>query len=257
VVELVNGRSGFEERSKSAVSSAPIADPALLRELVIANRILAHEGVVDAFGHVSVRHPEDSGQYLISRSLGPELVTEADLQRFTLVGKQVGGNEKPAYAERAIHGAIYEARPEAMAVCHNHSPSVISFGVTGVPLKPIFHMGSLIGAEVPVWDVAEEFGDTDMLVKDMDQGRSLARTVGQRRVALMRGHGCVVVGKTLREVVMTSVYLEVNARLQLQAMSLGDVRYLSPGEVQRTMDTLLDSLSSQRAWSTWEARVTT
>src|SRR5688572_6067782 len=111
-----------------------MSDPAILRDLVIANRILAHHGVVDAFGHVSIRHPEDPNHYVISRSLGPERVTEQDLQRFTLVGEQVEGNEQSPYAERAIHGAIYEARPEVMSVCHNHSPSILPYGVTGVPL---------------------------------------------------------------------------------------------------------------------------
>jgi ribulose-5-phosphate 4-epimerase/fuculose-1-phosphate aldolase len=231
-----------------------VADPTSLRELVIANRILANQGVVDAFGHVSIRHPEAAGEYVISRSLGPELVTEGDLQHFTLVGRQVGGDGRPAYAERAIHGAVYEARPEVMAVCHNHAPSVIPFTVTGAPLRPIFHMAAPVGADIPVWDIAQEFGDTDMLVRTMEQGRSLARALGPKRVALMRGHGCVVAGRTLREVVMTCVYLEQNTRLQLQAMLLGEVRYLSPGEVERTTSNLLDSLSSERAWNTWKAR---
>src|SRR3954447_13623626 len=133
------------------VMTAALADPGALRELVVANRILAHEGVLDAFGHVSIRHPERPDRYLISRSRGPALVGEADLQCFTLEGEQVGGNEQSAYAERAIHGAIYEARPEVLAVCHNHSPSVIPFGVTGAPLRPVYHMAALLGREVPVW----------------------------------------------------------------------------------------------------------
>lgn len=231
-----------------------LADSAVLQELVVANRILAHEGILDAFGHVSVRHPEEAGHYLIARSLGPELVTEADLQRFTLDGQQVDGDPRPAYAERAIHGAIYEARPDVLAVCHNHAPSVLPYGVTDFPLRPIFHMASLIGADVPVWDVADRFGDTDMLVRTIEQGRSLARTLGDRRVALMRGHGSVVAGRTLREVVMTAVYLEQNARLQMQAAALGDVRYLSRGEIERASAMLLGSLASERAWETWRRR---
>ena len=204
-----------------------VADPALLEELVLANRILANEGVVDAFGHVSVRHPDEPSHYVIARSLGPELVTAADLQRFTLEGEQIGGDTRRAYAERAIHGAIYEARPDVLAVCHNHAPSTIPFGVTGLPLRPIFHMASLLGSEIPVWDIADEFGETDMLVRAMDQGRSLARTLGRRRVAQMRGYGSVVAGRTLREVVTTCVYLEQNARLHIQSTALGQIRYLS------------------------------
>jgi HCOMODA/2-hydroxy-3-carboxy-muconic semialdehyde decarboxylase len=234
--------------------STSLAPAELLRELVIANRILANEGVVDAFGHVSIRHPDEPGHYLISRSLGPELVTEADLQRFTLDGQQVAGSDLPPYAERAIHGAIYEARPDVTSVCHNHSPSVIPFGVTGVALRPIFHMAALLGAEIPVWEIADDFGETDMLVRTMEQGRSLARTLGPHRTALMRGHGSVVVGQSVRAVVTTCVYLEQNARLQLQAMTLGEVRYLSPAEVQQTSEMLLGSLASDRSWHTLKAR---
>jgi ribulose-5-phosphate 4-epimerase/fuculose-1-phosphate aldolase len=234
--------------------STSLAPAELLRELVIANRILANEGVVDAFGHVSIRHPDEPGHYLISRSLGPELVTEADLQRFTLDGQQVAGSDLPPYAERAIHGAIYEARPDVTSVCHNHSPSVIPFGVTGVALRPIFHMAALLGSEIPVWEIADDFGETDMLVRTMEQGRSLARTLGPQRTALMRGHGSVVVGQSVRAVVTTCVYLEQNARLQLQAMTLGEVRYLSPAEVQQTSEMLLGSLASDRSWHTLKAR---
>src|SRR5215213_9886682 len=174
------------------VTTNSLSDPVLLRDLVIANRIVAHEGVVDPFGHVSIRCPDEPGHYVISRSLGPELVTEADLQRFTLTGEQVGANPLAAYSERSIHGAVYEARPDVMAVCHNHAPSVIPFSVTGVPLRPIIHVAASIGAELPVWDIADDFGETDMLVRTMAQARSLAQTLGPRAVALMRGHGSVV-----------------------------------------------------------------
>src|SRR5687767_13808744 len=156
-----------------------LAAPELLRDLVLSNRILANEGVVDAFGHPSIRHPDDPTRFIISRSLGPELVTEDDLQVFTLDGEQVGGNPDRAYLERVIHGAVYEARPEVMAVCHNHAHSVIPFSVTVVPLRPIAHLAAPIGAEIPVWDIADEFGDTDMLVRTMEQGRSLARALGE------------------------------------------------------------------------------
>src|SRR5215207_2368579 len=182
--------------------------PELLRDLVLANRILAHEGVMDAFGHVSVRHPDDPGRFIIARSLGPELVTEADLQLFALDGEQVGGDPRAPYSERFIHGAVYEARPEVQAVCHNHAPSVIPFSVTGVSLRPIAHLAAPIGADIPVWDIADEFGDTDMLVRTMEQGRSLARALGDRRVALMRGHGSVVAAPNVRALTSMCVYLE-------------------------------------------------
>ena len=232
-----------------------IADRAALGDLVIANRILAHEGVLDAFGHVSIRHPERPDQYVISRSLGPAYVTEADLQCYAISGEQVSGDERPGYLERPIHAAIYEARPDVLAICHNHSPSVIPYGVTGVPVRPIFHAASLIGAEVPTWDIAEEFGDTDLLVRTMEQGRSLARALGSGRVALMRGHGSVVAGGSLREVVWACVYMEENARLQAQAMALGDVRYLSPGEIDIMAQYQMDPRGNERAWHAWRKRV--
>lgn len=235
-----------------------LAPPDLLRDLVLSNRILANEGVVDAFGHVSVRHPDDPGRFIISRSLGPELVTEDDLQLFTLDGEQVGGSPDRPYSERFIHGAVYEARPDVTAVCHNHAPSVIPFSVTGVPLRPIAHLAAPIGAEIPVWDIADEFGETDMLVRNMEQGRSLARALGDRRVALMRGHGSVVAGPNVRAVTSICIYLALNARLLLQALPLGEVRYLSAGEVERagaTSQMALDSLGLQRAWGTWVRRI--
>jgi ribulose-5-phosphate 4-epimerase/fuculose-1-phosphate aldolase len=237
------------------MATMPLGDPALLRDLVLANRILANEGVLDAFGHVSVRHPGDMTRFIIARSLGPELVTEDDLQLFALDGEQVGGNPDRPYAERVIHGAVYEARPDVMAVCHNHAPSVIPFSVTGVPLRPIWHVAASIGAEIPVWDIADEFGETDMLVRTMEQGRSLARTLGGRRVALMRGHGSVVAGPNVRAVTSTCVYLEQNARVLLQALALGKVRYLSAGEVERAGATPAGSLGLERAWTTWTRRV--
>src|SRR5215217_1665197 len=206
--------SGYSALPGGVMAATSLPDqPDLLRNLVLANRILAHEGVMDAFGHVSVRHPDDPDRFIISRSLGPELVTEADLQVFALDGEQVGGDSRAPYSERFIHGAVYEARPEVQAVCHNHAPSVIPFSVTGVPLRPILHVAASFGAEIPVWDIAAEFGETDMLVRNVEQGRSLARTLGARRVALMRGHGSVIAGTDVRVVTSVGVYLEQNARL--------------------------------------------
>jgi ribulose-5-phosphate 4-epimerase/fuculose-1-phosphate aldolase len=225
-------------------------------ELTTANRVLANHGVLDALGHVSVRNPLQATQYIISRSLGPELVTPADLQEFRFDGTEVHGDSRAAYAERAIHAAIYAARSDVRAVCHNHSPSVIPFGIVDVPLRPVFHMAAPIGGDIPVWDIAAEFGDTDLLVRSAAQGASLATALGDRRVVLMRGHGCAVAGATLQEVVFTCVYLEVNARLQLQAMSTGrEPKYLSRGEVELATATLLQPLTQERTWTTWSRRV--
>lgn len=231
------------------------APPELLRDLVLANHILAYEGVVDAFGHISARHPDQPDRFIIARSLGPELVTEDDLQLFTFDGQQVGGDPRAPYSERFIHGAVYEARPDVQAVCHNHAPSVIPFSVTGVPLRPIAHLAAPIGAEIPVWDIADQFGETDMLVRNVEQGRSLARTLGHRTVALMRGHGSVVAGANVRSVTSTCIYLMLNARLLLQALSLGEVRYLSAGEIEQSGAMASGSLGLDRAWGTWSRRV--
>ncbi len=224
---------------------------AALLELVTANRILAREGVLDAFGHVSVRHPTNPKHYFMARSRGPELVTLDDLMEFTLDNQPLDQRGRAMYAERPIHGCIYQLRPEMNAVCHNHAHSLIPFGVTGTQLRPVFHMASVIGNSVPIWDIRKEFGDTNLLVTDQAQGTSLARSLEQGRVALMRGHGSVVAGRSLRETVFTAVYLQVNADLLLKSHSLGEVTFLSPGEVDYASKLLFQSLSQDRAWEYW------
>jgi ribulose-5-phosphate 4-epimerase/fuculose-1-phosphate aldolase len=222
-----------------------------LRDLVIANRILAAHGVVDAFGHVTIRHPQRPDRYFMACSKGPGTVTRADLIEFTLDSEPIDQNGRAMYAERPIHGRIYQARPDVMSVCHNHSAATIPFGVTSVPMRPIFHMGSVIGTNVPKWDIAEEFGDTNLLVTTAEQGASLAKTLAGGRVVLMRGHGTAVAGKTLKEVVFTCVYLQKNAELVTTARSFGDVHYLSDGEIARASTLLSEPLSQNRAWEAW------
>ena len=226
-----------------------------LRDLALANRILAHEGVVDAFGHVSIRHPKRADRFILSRSRSPELVTIEDLMEFALDGTPVEPRGRTPYSERFIHGAIYEARADVGAVVHNHSHAVIPYGVTPVKLRPILHVGAAIGDEVPVWDIRKKFGDTSMLVVNMAQGRDLAATLGANRVALMRGHGCAVAGATLREAVFTAVYLQVNAELQSAAISLSDqVEYLSAGELALAGEMLSQPVGLDRAWEYWSRR---
>ena len=225
-----------------------------LEDLVTANRILAREEVVDAFGHVSIRHPEHPGRYILSQSRAPELVDTADLMEYTLEGEPLDQQDRPMYSERPIHGGAYEARPDVMAVVHNHSPAVLPFGVTGVPLRPMFHMGAVVGEPVPVWDIRDNFSNTSLLVTTMEQGRDLAATLGSNRAALMRGHGCVVVGSTLKQAVMRSVYLQANARLLLRSLPLGEVKYLSPSEIELMAESLSRPSSIARAWEYWAAR---
>lgn len=226
-------------------------------ELVIANHILATEGVVDAYGHVSVRHPDRSDRFILACSRSPELVKVDDLMVYELDGSPVVETERRHYSERFIHGAVFESRPDALAVVHNHSYEVIPFGVTGVPLRPLAHVAASIGPNVPVWDISEKFGEcTNLLVVNMEQGRDLARRLGDNTVALMRGHGCVVCGPSLRQAVATAIFLQVNARLQLHAMGLAgpeEIKFLSDGEIE-SMVRHNSPKVLERAWEYWARR---
>lgn len=225
-----------------------------LRELVTANRILAHEGVVDAFGHVSVRHPDNADRYLQSCSRAPELIVTDDLMEFTLDGDAIDLQDRTPYGERMIHGAVFEARPEVNAVIHNHSYELIPFGITDTPLRPVMHTCSSIGVDIPVWDIRDKFGETDHLVINMELGRDLVACLGDRPVALMRRHGCVVAGKNLREAVAIAVYLQVNAMIQLQAMQLGKFDHLTPLEAEKCNARQASPLGMNRAWEYWCVR---
>jgi ribulose-5-phosphate 4-epimerase/fuculose-1-phosphate aldolase len=225
------------------------------RDLVIANRILAHQGVVDAYGHVSMRHPTNPERFILSRSRSPELVEERDIMEFTLDGKVVGDDRRPPYLERFIHGGIYEARPDVHAVVHSHAEETLAFGITRVPLKPVIHVASSMGANIPVWDIAEKFGDaTNLLVVNTDHGRDLAKRLGQGRIALMRGHGFAAAGFTIQDVVRMSVYLPVNARVLTAAMNFGEFKPLSPGEIEGRGSFNPKAPESWRAWEYWARR---
>ena len=226
-----------------------------LADLVIANRILSHENVVDAYGHVSVRHPNDPRRYLLARSLSPEMVQQADIMHFDLDGTPVGGDSRQPYLERFIHGAVYEARPEVIAVVHAHAEDVLPFGIAAAPLRPVIHSGSFMGGEVPVWDIRDKFGDTNLLVTSMPQGRDLAARLAGNNVALMRGHGFVAAARSLIEVVRMSVYVPRNARVQMAAMRLGAVKPLSRGEIEaRNAGYKPHSPETWRAWEYWATR---
>ncbi|MGH7004639.1 MAG: class II aldolase/adducin family protein [Alphaproteobacteria bacterium] len=225
-----------------------------LADLVIANRILAHEGVIDAFGHVSIRHPERADRYFLARSRSPELVERGDLLEFDLDSNPINPDGRTMYSERPIHGCIYKARPEVKAVCHNHAHSLIAFGATKTAVKPIWHVAGCIGANVPSWDIHDEFGDTDLLVTNNAMGDSLARTVGKNRSCLMRGHGAVVAARDLKATVYVAIYLMANAKVLKEAREMGNVTYLSPGEVELTEKMSMQSRSQNRAWEYWARR---
>ncbi len=229
----------------------------LLNDLVIANRILAHEDVVDAYGHVSVRHPGRPSHFFLSRSLAPEFVTREDIIEFTLDGKPVSEEKRALYLERFIHGAILEARPEVNAVVHAHAEDILPFGLTSAtPLRPVIHSGSFLGAHVPVWDIADNFGDTNLLVANYKQAQDLAKSLGAWNVALMRGHGFAAAARSIIEVVRMSVYLPRNARALLRAKQLGgEIKYLSQGEIDaRNRGYSPDSPETWRAWEYWATK---
>jgi ribulose-5-phosphate 4-epimerase/fuculose-1-phosphate aldolase len=237
-----------------APASAGPVDAALIDDLVAANRILVDQGVLDGYGHVSVRHPADPQRYLMSRSIAPELVTAADVMEYDLDSNPVDARGRATYLERFIHGEVYRARPDVKAVVHDHSPSVIPFGVSTAPLRPLYHMSAFLGGGVPVFDIKTASGQsTDMLVRNAALGKSLAQTLGTRPVALMRGHGAVVVGASLPLVVFRAVYTEMNARLQAQAMALGGpVTYLDDEEARRAEASVGGTVP--RPWELWRRK---
>jgi HCOMODA/2-hydroxy-3-carboxy-muconic semialdehyde decarboxylase len=220
----------------------------LIEDLVAANRILADQGVVDGYGHVSVRLDRDPGRYLLARSVAPELVTAADME-FDLDSRPTDDSGRPLYLERFIHGETYRVRPDVVAIVHHHSPSVIPLTVGTVPLQPLYHMSAFIGDGVPNFEIRSAGGMTDMLISTPALGRALAATLGQHPAALMRGHGSVVVGSTLPLAVGRSIYMELNARLQVQALALGgSLTYLHPEEVRR-VEARQDYA---RSWDLWK-----
>jgi len=227
---------------------------AVIQDLVVSNRILANQEVVDAYGHVSVRHPDNPNRFLIARSLAPELVGPDDIVELDLDGQPVREERRSLYLERFIHAAIFAARPEVMAVVHAHAEDTLPFGIAqGTKLRAVIHSGSFIGAEVPVWDIAERFGDTNLLVTNMAQAKDLAKCLGGASVALMRGHGFAAAARSLIEVVRLSVYLPRNARALIRARQLGgEIKYLSQGEIDaRNRGYSPYSVETWRAWEYW------
>ena len=226
----------------------------LLRDLVVANRILSREDVVDAYGHISVRHPDNPKHFFMSRSRAPELVERHDLIEFDQGGEPVKDKRQP-YLERFIHAAIFETRPDVMAVVHAHAEDTLPFGLIDTPLVPVIHSGSFIGGKVPVWDIRKKFGDTNLLVTNMAQGRDLAKCLGKGNVALMRGHGFASAARSIIEVVRLSVYLPRNARVQMAAMQVGKPVKLSKGEIEaRAAGYKPHTPETWRAWEYWATR---
>jgi HCOMODA/2-hydroxy-3-carboxy-muconic semialdehyde decarboxylase len=232
------------------------ADAALLDDLVIANRILFDQGVVDAFGHVSVRDDKRPDRFLLARNMAPALVTRGDILEFDLRGAPVSADGHSVYLERFIHSEIYRARPDVMAVVHSHSPTIVAFGVaSGVRLRPVCHMCGFLGEGAPVFEIREVAGDaSDLLIRSQALGAALARSLGGGYAVLMRGHGSTVVGESIRHAVYRAVYTETNAKLQADALRLGEVKYLTAAEAS----TCRVNIETQvhRPWELWKARIT-
>lgn len=239
--------------AQTVPASAGPADTALLEDLVAANRILFDQGVVDGFGHVSARHDKDPNRYLLSRSMAPALVSVDDIMEFDLDSVAVDPRGRTSYLERFIHGEIYKARPDVRAVVHSHSPAVIPFADTKVALRPMNHIAGFLGTGVPVFEIRDVGGPaSDMLIRNPVLGHALAAVLGSHAVALMRGHGSVAAGQSVRHVVFRAVYTEVNARMEAEAIRLGSPEFLNEAEAaaaMKTNDGLVD-----RPWELWKRR---
>lgn len=241
-------------RAQNPVVPLPGVDSGLIEDIVVGSRILADFGVLDGFGHVSTRSPANPNRFLMSRSLAPALVTADDIMEFDLDGNAVNARGRSVFLERFIHSEIYKARPDVMAVVHTHSPGVIPFTVSQVPLRAMYHNPAFLAAGAPLWDIRKDFGETDMLVRDAARGRSLAEALGDKSVVLMRGHGDVAVGPSVRVAVFRAYYTDVNARLQSQAIALGgEITYLTPTEGAKADAVNLAVLD--RVWNLWKLRV--
>jgi HCOMODA/2-hydroxy-3-carboxy-muconic semialdehyde decarboxylase len=238
----------------SAYAQSMPADPALIDDVVAANRILYDQGVVDGFGHVSARHDKDPNRYLLSRSMAPALVTAADIMEFDLDSNPIDARGRTPYLERFIHGEIYKVRPDVMAIVHSHSPAVLPFADTNVPLLPMNHIAGFLGSGPPVFEIRTAAGPaSDMLVRTNDIGKALAKTLGKNSIALMRGHGSVAAAQSVKHVVFRAIYTEVNARTEAEALKIGKPTFLNKEEAAAAMKTN-DALVG-RPWDLWKQRV--
>ncbi len=227
----------------------------LRRDLAAAYRIVANEGILDAFGHISVRNPNNPQRYFLSRSRAPALVQAADILEYDLNSNPIVPPVTRPYSERVIHGEIFKARPDVNAVCHHHAPSIMPFAISGMPLVPVFHLGAAMGRHAPFWDSRDEFGDTNLLVVKPEEGASLARALGKHAIVLMRRHGATVVGGELRELVFRTIYSAKNAEHQLAAHMLGHVSPLTDGEADMASQLNLAPGPLARAYEYWVRRL--
>jgi ribulose-5-phosphate 4-epimerase/fuculose-1-phosphate aldolase len=236
---------------QTAPTSAGPSDPKLIEDLVAANRILADQGLLDGWGHVSVRHDNDPNRFLMARGVAAQLVTPQDIIEFDLDSRPVDTHGLPLstlFTERYIHGEIYKLRPDVIAVVHTHAPSLIPFGNTKVPLQPMYHRSAFIAFGIPVFDIRERSGMTDMLIRNQTLGRHLAEALSDHPAVLMRGHGAAITGPSLPRVVSRTIFLSLNATLQADAMRMGaPVTYMDIEEAR-----LIEAREGHGLARTWE-----
>lgn len=221
--------------------------------VMLANRMLAHEGVLDAFGHVSLRHPTDPEKFFLSRSLAPQSVTETDVLEYDLTGEPVIPTDAALYSERVIHSAIYRMRPDVKAICHHHALSMMPFCLADIKLRVTTQLGATIGRLVPIWDQREEFGATNHLVTRDAEGVSLAKCLGSNNLVLMKRHGVTVVGRSLRELVFRSIYSCRDAEIQLRSLVYGEIDAFTPEEI--ALAEKFPEATLVRAWDFWRSRL--
>jgi HCOMODA/2-hydroxy-3-carboxy-muconic semialdehyde decarboxylase len=228
-------------------------DPHLIEDLVYANRILYQQQVLDGFGHVSVRSDKDPSHFLMSRSMAPALVTSNDIMEYGSDGEPVDARGRNSYVERYIHAAIYRVRPDVKAIVHSHSPDIIPYSVTGTTLLPVYHVTAFLRLGAPIFDSHDGFGDTDMLIRDNKLGDGLAKVLGNGGIALIRGHGFVAVANSTPVVVYRAIYTQLNARVQMDGMKLGKIKYLTPGEAEKAQAIVEATVG--RPWELWKTQV--
>jgi HCOMODA/2-hydroxy-3-carboxy-muconic semialdehyde decarboxylase len=250
---LLGGASVIGRAAASFAQTPSVTAADVVADLVAANRILAMEGILDGLGHASVRKPGEASRFLLARSIAPELVTADDILEYNASGDAVDARGRDSYRERFIHSEIYRVRPDVQAIVHCHTPSLIPFAASDVPMRAMYHMAAFVAEGVPVFDIRKAAGVTDLLVKDAPLGRALAKTLGSKPALLMRGHGAVIVASSIPNVVGRSIYLDLNARAQLQAIQLGGkLTYVEPDEAKLRMS---DPNEYSRAWDLWKRKV--
>jgi len=236
-----------------STSGGPV-DRATLEDLAAASRILADQGVFDAAGHVSMRHPSHPERFLMSRSLAPQMITADDIMEFDLDCNAIDPRGRNGFLERYLHGEIFRKRPDVMAVAHSHSPTVIAFGLSNTPMRAMYHNAAFLAAGVPVFDIREKFGVTDIVVSTAAKGAALAEALADKPVALLRAHGMVVVGPTLPVAVFRAIFTDISARIQHQALALGGPLAALDAEEGRLAD-VVNVQTVGRSWDLWKSRV--